>query len=111
GPWGGTGGNPFSSGVGSIHTIVVRSGKRIDRIELHFDDGHTDSFGGNGGTPNTFVVPSGTSLVGVTGRAGDRVDAIQFHFSNGDESSLYGGTGGKPYECNIPENCRFAGLF
>ena len=110
GPFGGGGGDSFSSKITHIHTIVVDSGKYVDRIELAQPNGVTEAFGGSGGTTHTIVVPEGATIAGIAGSAGKYVDSIQFLFSNGDRSETFGGSGGNDYKCAVPKGCRFSGL-
>jgi hypothetical protein len=105
---GGGGGSPFddlaSSGylVGKIKQIKVRSGSRVDRIEVTYDGIQgspiTYAHGGNGGSENPpFILNSDEYVTQISGRSGSRLDQVKFILNSGRESISYGGGGGSPF--------------
>jgi len=110
---GGPGGHIFSTGVvGKVKSVSIRSGYRIDRIQLGYSSGATsDIYGGSGGNePVQFNADGDEVIVAIIGRAGGRVDSLQFVTSNGTVSSFNGGTGGDPFTFQAPPGNFLVGI-
>ncbi|KAF8416441.1 Jacalin-like lectin domain-containing protein [Tirmania nivea] len=91
GPIGGEGGDSFSDlcdlemqdlNTAMIKSIAVRSGKRIDRIQVTYVNGpYCAAHGGGGGSPAVFTLGRGEYINRVEGRATAEIDQLQF-FTN-----------------------------
>lgn len=105
---GGDGGSVFDdlavSGylLGKIKQVKVRSGARVDRLEVTYAGPQgspvTYSHGGNGGDDHpAFILNDDEFITEVSGRSGARLDQIQFTLNTGRKSIAYGGGGGSPF--------------
>ena len=118
GPYGGGGGEAFTELYdncnANVSKIFIRSGSRIDGIELTYriSDGHeiTGGYhGGTGGSPHEFTidVPGGERVIGVFGRSGSNVDNLGFITNWGRIFGPHGGCGGGPFTVN---SCNVKGI-
>lgn len=94
---GGGGGSSFDhynrDGLaGAISEICVRSGSRVDRLEVNYA-GREKRQGGGGGSRKCFPL-NGDVITEVRVWSGKSVDAIQFKTAGGRTSGKYGGGGG-----------------
>merc|ERR1712025_1117168 len=105
GPFGGSGGSPWTDGGevhlnGDISSISMRSGSEVDAITVKYGDTWGPEHGGGGGSAHTFSINDGAVLgpVGgggggawvstfpgcylayLSGSAGSRLDSITLHW-------------------------------
>ncbi len=78
--------------------FLVRHGAGIDNIQIELGDGvknmYTPAYGGGGGSPTEWSVPTGQHITQIEYRSGDRVDALTFVTNTGAKSPFFGGGGG-----------------
>eukprot|EP00750_Incisomonas_marina_P003678 INCI13349.1.p1 GENE.INCI13349.1~~INCI13349.1.p1 ORF type:complete len:1136 (-),score=197.09 INCI13349.1:341-3748(-) len=79
-----------------VRALNVRSGALIDSIAFEFADGTTVTYGGSGGTLDSFPLDheNGEFLARIQVRCGDYVDGVRFLTSTGRESRWFGSDGG-----------------
>jgi len=132
GPVGGTGGEKFDARLPGlvdewkISQIELRSGKRIDQIEITWDSTHGDSksspsFGGQGGDRSEVLIPGDDYLTKITGtvawvhegdRMRDQVVSLRFICRSGEGSEKeYGKPGSVPFYLECPEGYQIVGIF
>ena len=92
---------------GVVRRILVRSGSRIDAIQVTYRLSNGQDFigprhGGSGGSEHTIDidVDGGERLFGVFGRSGSLVDMLWFVTNRGRLFGPYGGCGGEPFTVN-----------
>lgn len=61
----------------SLVRLEVRSGKYVDWIRAHLNDGRTTEAGGGGGGSDDWKVPEGWFVVGFKGRSGLVIDQLE----------------------------------
>lgn len=115
GSYGGGGGSDFNhyhyNGLGgAIHEICVRSGSRLDRIEVNYA-GRKMAHGGGGGDWDCFPLNSGETITRVIIRTGSEVDSIRFVTSAGRWSRKYGGNGGDERTLSAPAGKHLMALY
>ena len=98
-----------------IKKIVLRSGGRIDAIQVTYKLSNGREFvgsrrGGTGGRKRTINidVDRGERIIGVFGRSGESVDMLGFVTNKGRTFGPYGKCGGLPFTVN---GCHLRGLF
>jgi hypothetical protein len=106
----------FESTITRVSKVLLRSGKRLDSLQLILDNGqgsfaHTDSEGGTGGSITELDVRAGLQISGVNLWTGTAVDAIQFLYSDGSVSAKYGGSGGSIHTITFGETSSLFGFF
>ncbi|MGD9675700.1 MAG: jacalin-like lectin [Candidatus Bipolaricaulia bacterium] len=132
GPVGGTGGEEFDArppGSGDewkISQIELRSGKRIDQIEITWHSKQGDSksspgFGGQGGDRSEVLVPHDDYLTKITGTIAwvhegetmrDQVVSLRLVRRSGAGSEEeYGNPGPVPFSLECPEGYQILGIF
>ncbi|XP_059082356.1 uncharacterized protein LOC131879895 [Tigriopus californicus] len=120
GPFGGTqGGEWFTDFWQSLNgrvikpthwpdAINVRSGERVDSIQMFYGPYHGALHGGEGGSLGKIKLYAGDRIVRVTGRQGfgpgAGVDQLNFYTSSGKRLGPYGGTGGYFFEARPPQD-------
>ena len=116
---GGGGGGAFTdepSNCGAkVKKILIRSGERIDAIQItyKYPNGQIKDgkyFGGNGGGRHMIDinVDKGEKIVGVFGRSGLELDQLGFITNTGKIFGPYGATGGGPFKV---ESCVIRGIY
>jgi hypothetical protein len=126
GPSGGVGGTfydapaPTSNGPWRISEIGVRSGNRIDEIEITWSNTSNEStsspdFGGNGGKPDIFTIPNGDYLTEITGTVDDyddgvRLFSLQFFTKDKSKSPVYGKQGSGNFSFQCPPGYQITGI-
>ncbi len=123
GSYGGGGGgafNDFTSNTGSdcgtrVSKITIRSGRRVDAIQLTYrlSNGNTvtgPKHGGNGGgqTVYNIDIAGGEEIVYVGGRSGSRVDRLEFVTNKGRILGPHGGGGGGAF---AQSQCKLRGIY
>jgi hypothetical protein len=98
-----------------------RSGSRIDQIEVVWSNqsGGTQSspeFGGDGGSPFQFAIPTGDYLTQIVGSVGEydnsvRLFSIQFVTKNGAKSAVYGEATSAAFLFQCPSGYQITGIF
>lgn len=63
-----------------ITRAVIRTGSRVDRLELYTNKGHSIKGGKDGGSRREINPPDGWYIAGFFGREGDEIDRIGFIF-------------------------------
>ncbi|HXC70344.1 MAG TPA: jacalin-like lectin [Pyrinomonadaceae bacterium] len=127
GPSGGVGGNPYSAPVPTtgnapwtISGVQGRSGSRIDQIEIVWSSKSgsqsSDQFGGDGGDPFTFNIPSGDYLALISGSVGVNSGSVvlfslQFFTVNGNKSPVFGSATSTPFTFSCPPGYMISGIF
>ena len=117
--FGGQGGTAFielpDNSGGVVRRILVRSGSRIDAIQVTYRLSNGQDFigphhGGSGGSEHTvdIDVDGGERIIGVFGRSGSRVNMLGFVTNRGRIIGPYGECGGEPF---IVNSCLFRGIF
>lgn len=117
--YGGNGGGDYSWShihpTLSLKKVLVRSGARMDKIQLFLSDGvtnmYTPEYGGNGGGPGEWTVPDGEHITQIEYRSGDKVDSIGFITNKGTKSPHFGGSGGGYSLETLPDGYRIVGLY
>lgn len=122
GPSGGIGGAPFSGRTAqpptTIKQIQIKHGWNVDSIEIIWNDGFTEKYGGDGGDGlDTFVLDDDEWLVGISGGRrdpsdGDFVKFLQFT-TNKRTSPTFGPAGGfsgHPFAYQAPAGMRIYGI-
>ena len=118
GPVGGGGGAGFEDACPAA-AVIVNAGWWIDGIQLVCANGRTMAQrGGTGGGRQTYRVPPGARITGISGRFdgsyGAKVYSIQIHTDRGS-SPLFGGggpdAGQTPYALRVPDGYTFSGFF
>ena len=111
-PVGGGSGNAFSTdAIAKVTSVSLRSGSRIDCIQIHTTSVNSGVYGGNGGSPQSFSVNGDEVIVAITGRAGpSSVDALEFVTNKGSVSPFFGGTGGSPFSFQAPPGTYLVGI-
>lgn len=115
GAFGGWGGKDFDhynyNGLGgAIREICVRSGKRVDQIEVNYA-GRKMPEGGSGGDRDCFPLNSGETVTRLVIRTGSEVDAIRFMTSAGRWSRNYGGGGGTERSLYAPAGMHLMAIY
>ncbi|KAG8700323.1 hypothetical protein FRC08_004767 [Ceratobasidium sp. 394] len=115
--FGGGGGAPFndwpylhSSDTVHISGIRVMCGSFIDSVQVLYSRTHnhkTEGFegarhGGGGGHHQLFSLETGEYIVKVKGKYGSWIDQLCFITNRGRSSRVYGGGGGRSFECEAP---------
>lgn len=124
---GGVGGSPYdapapsSGGPWKISGVQGRSGSRIDNIEVVWSaqSGGTQSspqFGGEGGSPFQFSIPTGDYLTMISDSVGDyddsvRLFSIQFTTKNGTKSAVFGKATSDSFTFQCPPGYQITGIF
>ncbi len=126
GPSGGVGGIPYSApmpssgGPWKISGLQGRSGDRIDQIEIVWSNQAgaqaSPPFGGNGGNPFQFLIPTGDYLTQIIGSAGQydgtaRLFSLQFITKSGVKSPVYGSAGPGNFYYRCPPGYQITGIF
>src|SRR6266403_1272334 len=127
GPSGGVGGSPYTAGMPTsggpwkITGVQGRSGSRIDQIEILWSSqtGGTqssDQFGGDGGSPFQFSIPSADYLTQIIGSVGTtdssvRLYSLQFVTKAGVKSAVYGKAGPGNFNYQCPSGYQITGVF
>jgi Jacalin-like lectin domain len=129
GPAGGVGGDPYDAPYPTIPAankawwitaMKGRSGSRVDQIQVVWDGagggGESDKFGGEGGTPFRWDVPSGEILTQIVGTVGEyngsvRLFSIQFVTNTGTRSDVYGEPTSAAFSFQCPVNYQISGIF
>lgn len=132
GPVGGTGGEEFDArppGPGDewkISQIELRSGKRMDAIEItwhskHGDSKSSDSFGGQGGDRSEVLIQHDDYLTKIAGTIAwvhegetmrNQVVSLRFIRKSGTGSEEeYGKPGPMPFSFECPEGYQILGIF
>jgi Jacalin-like lectin domain len=129
GPAGGVGGSPYDAPYPvaaqanrpwSIVAMKGRSGSRIDQIQVVWGGagggGESPEFGGEGGSPFEFTIPSGESLAQIVGSVGEyngsvRLFSIQFVTDTGTRSDVYGKATSAAFSFECPANFVITGIF
>ena len=95
--------------------IVIRSGRRIDAIQVMYKLSNGREYegsrrGGTGGKEHmiNIDVDRGERIIGVFGRSGESVDMLGFVTNKGRTFGPYGRLGGGPFTVN---GCHLRGLF
>ena len=100
----------FHDGVeeppGSITSVRLKVGDRIDGIQFNFADRKGQYVGGAGGREQTVAVPQGAFLTRVETWFDFDLWAIRFHFSDGSRSDILGtpGRGGVHQFAAFPDH-------
>merc|ERR1712168_330299 len=107
GPFGGSGGSPWTDGGavhlnGDISGISIKSGSEVDAISVKYGDTWGPEHGGGGGSVHTFNVNDGAHVIIVQGRSGGRIDEIEFITDDGAVLGPVGGGGGSPFVSTCP---------
>merc|ERR1712025_902766 len=107
GPFGGSGGSPWTDGGevhlnGDISSISMRSGSEVDAITVKYGDTWGPEHGGGGGSAHTFSIIA-------QGRSGSRIDEIEFITDDGAVLGPVGGGGGGAWVSTFP-GCSLAYL-
>lgn len=127
GPSGGVGGSPYtapmptSGGPWKISGVQGRSGSRIDQIEISWSSQaggsqSSDQFGGDGGSPFQFSIPTGDYLTQIIGSVGTtdnsvRLYSLQFVTKAGVKSAVYGKAGSSNFSYQCPSGFQITGIF
>ncbi len=89
-----------------ISKIRIRAGSHIDRLEVTYTSGSSNTpiaHGGTGGSDRQeFTLNDKEYITRVDVRAGSRVDAIKFYLNSGRQSDWYGGGGGSLHSFIAP---------
>jgi hypothetical protein len=97
---GGAGGSPFDDrgATGTIRSIRLRAGNRIDAIQVNYG-GIWGPLRGNpsGSQPYSFDLDADEYIIAVRGRSGQFIDQLIFYTNKGRVFGPYGGTGGTPF--------------
>jgi hypothetical protein len=97
-----------------------RSGNRIDQIQVVWagagGGGESPAFGGDGGSPFQFDIPSGEWLTQIMGSVGEhdgsvRLFSIQFITNAGTTSDPYGRASSATFSFQCPSNYLITGIF
>lgn len=87
--------------------INIRSGERVDSIQMFYGPYHGELHGGEGGSLAKIKLYAGDRIVRVTGREGigpgAGIDQLNFYTSSGKRYGPYGGTGGFFFEARPPQ--------
>ena len=119
GTFGGGGGGAFNelpgNCGGTIRSVRLRSGSRIDSIQITYRLSNGQDYtgahhGGTGGGLRTFNVDvdGGERIVGVFGKSGSEVDRLGFVSNRGRIFGPYGGNGGGNFNVN---SCNVRGIY
>lgn len=113
GPAGGGGGSEFVDVVplgAKVISLQIRSGQRVDSIQVFLNTGSLAKHGGSGGNLHEIYLEEGEYITAVYGRAGDRVDQIAIR-TNKAAYGPYGGGGGSPFSFEAPPDFQIVGFF
>lgn len=123
-PYGGMGGEYFTDWWTNLDgtqqrpnqppdQINIRSGGRVDSIQMMYASYNGLVHGGQGGLLARIRLYNGDRIVRVSGRSGigpgSGIDQITLHTKNGRTFGPYGGTGGVPFDVGIPREGCFLG--
>jgi len=116
GPVGGNEGSPFDHWnynrlAGAISRVCVRSGRRVDRLYVHYAGRQTVQGGGGGSFRGCFILGEREFITKIVLRSGTRLDAIQFTTSHHRVSPNYGGGGGSRRVYHAPAGTHLMGFF
>lgn len=117
GPWGGSGGYPFSiypPDGSRIYAIAISSGGLIDRIVIWYQTANGTIYvggdrGGSGGIYHVQYFSSDEYIVSVSGRSGGLLDRLTIHTNR--KSFSYGGNGGTPFYVSVPYGYQVLGFW
>lgn len=117
GPFGGGGGSLFDDrdqvppGT-RITGVTVRSGTRIDAIQMVLASGTLTAHGGGGGTRVAFTLGANEYLTSIEGRSGTRVDSLRMRTNTGRPSAWFGASGGSAnYAVSAPAGYEIFAFF
>lgn len=114
GPWGGGGGSEFADVVplgAKVIGLQIRSGQRVDSIQVFLSTGATSKHGGSGGDLHDIRFEEDEYITAVYGRYGARVDQIAIRTNKGTYGP-YGGTGGaNPFSFEVTAGFQIVGFF
>lgn len=103
GPFGGKTGTPFTDSPGdeAVTEILVRSGTRVDGIQLTYGETKGPLHGGSSGSPTSIALEPDETIIAAYGKYGDTVDQMFFRTSKGREVGG-GGPGGVSWSSIAP---------
>ena len=98
----------------SVRRFSIRSGSRIDQIQLELASDIQSKFlpqhGENGGGSYDFKVQEGELITQIEVRSGQYVDSLTFITNKGTRSKKFGGNGGNYFLVNAPTDGQLIGI-